>query len=156
MEDTVFLVKAFLSMPFKKYMKRLLVALLPAMLLLSACNGEKNEKKAKDNYEKGKLTLEEIEQKSPEKFLVVGGKDKKNLLGQTVIKATIINNAKVVSYKDIDIKLSFYSKTGALLEEDHEVVYETVAPGASVNFKSKYFAAKGTDSVGFKVVSAKY
>lgn len=137
-------------------MKRLLLAVLPLMILFSACNEKKSDKKVADTYEKGKLTLEEIEKKNPEKFLVVGGKDKRNLLGQTVIKATIINNARVVSYKDIDIKLSFYSKTGALLEEDHEVVYETVAPGASVNFKSKYFAAKGTDSVGFKVVSAKY
>ena len=137
-------------------MKRLLLTVLPLTILFSSCNEKKSDKKVADTYEKGKLTLEEIEKKNPEKFLVVGGKDKRNLLGQTVIKATIINNARVVSYKDIDIKLSFYSKTGALLEEDHEVVYETVAPGASVNFKSKYFAAKGTDSVGFKVVSAKY
>ena len=62
----------------------------------------------------------------------------------------------MVSYKDIDIKLSFYSKTGTLLEEDHEIVYETIHPGYNANFKSKYFTPKGTDSVAMHVVGAKY
>ena len=62
----------------------------------------------------------------------------------------------MVTFKDIDVKLSFYSKTGALLEEDHEVVYESVNPGGSAGFKTKYFAPKGTDSVAMKVISAKY
>jgi hypothetical protein len=43
-----------------------------------------------------------------------------------------------------------------VLEEDHETVYETIAPGASFKFKSKFFTPKGSDSVGFKVVEAKF
>jgi len=35
-------------------------------------------------------------------------------------------------------------------------VYESVAPGTTVNFKSKYFSPKGTDSIAMKIVSAKY
>ena len=62
----------------------------------------------------------------------------------------------MVSYKDVDIKLFFYSKTGALLQEDQEMIYETIAPGATASFKSKYFSPKGTDSIAMKVVSAKY
>lgn len=126
-----------------------------SIVLFSACNNKADDKKAVDNYEKGKSTVAEIEQKNPERFLQVNGHDKKNLIGQTVIKGNITNNAKMVSFKDIDIKLSFYSKTGALLEEDHEVIYETIAPGENKNFKTKYYAAKGTDSVAMKVISAK-
>ncbi len=84
------------------------------------------------------------------------GTDKKNLVGQTVVKGKISNTAKVVSYKDVDVKLFFYSKTGALLMEDQEMVYETIAPGKTVNFKSKYFSPKGTDSIAMKVMSAKF
>ncbi len=125
------------------------------MLIVTACNNKVDEKKEVDNYEKGKLSVSEIEQRNPVRFLAVNGSNKKNLLGQTVIKGNVINNAKMVSFKDIEIKLSFYSKTGTLLEEDHEVVYETLAPGAGKSFKTKYFAPKGTDSVALKVISAK-
>jgi hypothetical protein len=138
-------------------MRKLLFVMLLATAFLPACksNNSKVSAEDKDNYEKGKLTLEQIEKKDPVQFLMVTGKDKRNLLGQTVIKGTITSRAKIVSYKDIDIKLSFFSKTGALLEEDHEIVYETIGPGNSSDFKSKYFAPKGSDSVALKVVGAR-
>lgn len=124
---------------------------------LFACTStEEKEKKNKDKYEDSKLSLEEVEKQSPLQFLSVAGSDKKNLLGQTVVKGKVSNKAKMVTYKDVDIKLFFYSKTGTLLQEDQEIVYESVAPGATVSFKSKYFSPKGTDSIAMKVVSAKY
>ena len=132
---------------------------MPFMLLvisLVSCNNAENEQKTAATYEKVKLTVEEIEKKNPERFLSVTGHERKNLINQTVVKGTVVNNAKMVSFKDIDIKISFYSKTGALLEEDHEMIYETIAPGDSKSFKTKFFAAKGTDSVSMKIISAKF
>ena len=41
------------------------------------------------------------------------------------------------------------------MEEDKETIFETVAPGRSADFKTKYFAPKGTDSVVLKVIGAK-
>lgn len=132
--------------------------LLIAGLFFTGCKNSSNkfDIKSKDQYEKGKASVEDIEKKNPVQFLSISGKNKKNLLGQTVVKATIFNNAKVVHYKDIEIKLHFYSKTGTLLEEDREVIYEEINPGGSTSFKSKYFAPKGTDSVSMKIVSAKF
>lgn len=97
----------------------------------------------------------ESETKHPENYLVVYGRDKHNLFGQTVIKGSITNKATLVTYKDVDLKLEFYSKTGTLLETDHEVVYELIAPGSSKSFKTKYFAPKGSDSVALHVVTAR-
>jgi hypothetical protein len=88
-------------------------------------------------------------------FLVVGGHDKRNILGQTVVKGTITNKATVAIFKDVELKLSFYSKTRALLETDKETVFEVLQPGESKNFKTKYFAPKGTDSVTLEVLGAK-
>lgn len=137
-------------------MKNKLPIIIVIILILNACsNNDKTASKAKDKYEQTKETLEETEKKSPTRFLAVSGHDKRNLIGQTVIKGSLTNNAKVVSYKDVDIELTFFSKTGALLEKDHEIIYETIAPGNSTNFKTKYFAPKGTDSVALKVVKAK-
>ena len=81
---------------------------------------------------------------------------KKNLLQQTVIRGKIQNSAKIVSFKDISIRLSFYSKTGALLEQDEEQVFENINPGGTASFKSKYFAPKGTDSIAVTVLGAKF
>lgn len=138
-------------------MKKIIPALMVFCFVFVACNSNKKDgkEKAKDKYEQTKETLEQTEKKNPKRFLSVEGKDRKNLIGQRVIKGTVNNKATVASFKDVDIELSFYSKTGALLEKDHEVIYETIAPGSSSSFKTKYFAPKGTDSVAMKIVGAK-
>ncbi len=136
-------------------MKSTPAILLITILLFTACsNGDKNAAPKKDKYEQTKETLEETEKKNPSRFLSVEGHDRKNIIRQTVIIGTVSNNAKICSFKDIDIELSFYSKTGALLEKDHEMVYETIAPGSSSKFKTKYYAPRGTDSVALKVIGA--
>lgn len=136
---------------------RILFVALTATVLFSACQSKtKSEKASKDAYEKGAKSLEEIEQEHPTRFLLVTGKDRRNLIGQTVVKGSIHSKAKMVTYKDVTVKLSFYSSTGTLLEEDQETIYESIAPGGEASFKSKYFAPKGTDSVGMKILSAKY
>ena len=137
-------------------MKRIVPILLISILSFTACsNDDKKAEPKKDKYEQTKETLEATEKKNPARFLTVGGHDKRNLIGQTVIKGTITNSAKICSYKDIDVELAFYSKTGTLLEKDHEMVYETIAPGTSTDFKTKYFAPKGTDSVALTILGAK-
>jgi len=138
-------------------MKRISAILAIALLALSACSSgdKKSPDKTKDEHEQTKQNLAEIEKKSPQTYIAVSGHDKRNLIGQTVVKGTLSNNASVTSFKDVDIEMSFYSKTGALLEKDKETIYETLAPGDSKNFKTKYFAPKGTDSVAIRVMGAK-
>jgi len=137
-------------------MKKLSCALLILSILFAACKSKAKEEEAKkDGYEKAKESLEETEKKNPVAFIKVSSKDKHNLIGQTVIKGTVSNNAKICVYKDVELELSFFSKTGVLLEKDVEKVYEVIEPGKSADFKTKYFAPKGTDSVGIKVLGAK-
>ena len=141
-------------------MKHLVAAASLFILIGTGCGNTEEkkadkEKKEKDKYEQTKETLEETEKKNPVRFLTVEGKDHRNLLRQTVIKGTITNKATVARYKDIDVELAFYSKTGALLEKDHEVIYETISPGTTADFKTKYYAPKGTDSIALKIIAAK-
>jgi hypothetical protein len=125
------------------------------VFIMASCHNRSSDAAEKDSYEKTKETLLEKEQKNPVKFLSVSEKDKHNLLGQTVIKGTVTNNAKVCTYKDVELELSFYSKTGAFLEKGNETVYDAIAPGNNASFKTKYFAPKGTDSIAIKVIGAK-
>ena len=134
-----------------------ITSLFFALIILISCNNNdsKKVKSEKDSYETTKESLGEKETKNPQNFLTVSGHDKHNLIGQTVVKGIVINKATVASYKDVDLKLDFYSKTGTLLETDKETIYEIIAPGESKNFKTKYFAPKGTDSVALAVTGAK-
>ena len=137
-------------------MKKILTLFMILSVVLISCKSKaKTEAAEKDKYEKAKESLEEKEKKNPTAFLKVSSKDKHNLIGQTVIKGTVINAAKICVYKDVELELSFFSKTGVLLEKDNETVYEMIEPGKSADFKSKYFAPKGTDSVAIKIVGAK-
>lgn len=137
-------------------MGKALIYILCSTLLFACDNSQKFDIKSAEQYEKGKESLEKIELKDPGKFISVSGSSRKNLLGQTVLRGTVTNHAKIVTFKDIAVRISFYSKTRALLEQDDETVYETLDPGSMKSFKSKYFAPKGTDSVAFKVTGAKF
>ena len=126
-------------------------------IIIASCNtDEGNQVNAeKASYEETKKALLDKEQSTPVNFISVKGNDKRNLFGQTVVKGMIRSTATVATYKDVNIKLSFYSKTNALLETDKETVFEVLSPGQAKNFKTKYFAPKGTDSVALEVLSAK-
>lgn len=137
-------------------MKKIIPIALVSLIIFSSCNNSGNKTAAeKEKYEKAKETLEEKERKNPSAFLMVSSRDKHNLIGQTVIKGSVSNTAKVCTYKDVQLELSFFSKTGALLLKTNETVYDKIEPGKSANFKTKEFAPKGTDSVAVKVVGAK-
>jgi hypothetical protein len=133
---------------------RMILALL--CLAAVSCKNDKKEKTFDTkSYEQVKESLAEKEKNSPARFLSVDSRDRKNLIGQTVVKGTLTNHATVCWYRDVELHLSFFSKTGVKLDEGLETVYENIAPGKSVKFKTKYFAPKGTDSVAVQVMKAK-
>ncbi len=113
-----------------------------SIIFISCSSDSKKSETEKESYEKTKESMKAKEEKRPSDFLFVAGHDKKNLLGQTVINGTLVNKASVAIFKDIDLKLSFYSKTNALLETDKETIFEVLHPGESKDFKTKYFAPK--------------
>lgn len=133
-------------------MKKLFLIIVVATLIIS-CKSKDKPFDTK-NYESSKENLAENEIDSPQKFLVVSSKDKHNLIGQTVVKGSIKNTAKVVTFKDVELKFTYFSKTGVQVDENLEVFYEVIEPNHEIKFKSKYFAAKGADSVDIKVIKA--
>jgi hypothetical protein len=136
-------------------MKKIIPALILVSFVFAACGGDEKASSEKDKYQQTRETLEQTEKENPKRFLSVEGDERKNLIRQTVVKGTITNKATVASFKDIDVEISFYSETGALLLRDHEVVYKVVGPNSSENFKYKTYAPKGTDSVVMKIAGAK-
>lgn len=131
------------------------LAVLVVLTLFAACKSDKKEKTFDNNsYETVKETLAEKEKNNPKRFLMVTNTDRKNLIGQTVVKGSISNKATICWYKDVELRLSFYSKTGVKLDEGLETIYENIGPGKTIKFKTKYFAPKGTDSVAISINKA--
>ena len=135
-------------------MKKIIVFACLFTVLFSCKNDKKEKKFDTETYEKVKETLADKEKKNPAKFIMVSDHHRKNLIGQTVVIGNLTNRATVCWYKDVEIKLSFFSKTGVKLDEGLETVYENIGPGKTVKFKTKYFAPKGTDSVAVVVTKA--
>ena len=105
-------------------------------------------------YQETKFSHWKKEKNNPSKFLLVNNHDRKNLIGQTVVIGHLTNLATICWYKDVEIKLSFFSKTGVKLDEGIESIYENIGPGKTIKFKTRYFAPKGTDSVAVMVLKA--
>lgn len=135
-------------------MKRNIVVIMFFPVFFLACNSG-NAVRENESYNETKTSLLKKEERDPAAFIMVKGNSKKNIVGQTVVKGTLVNKASIATFKDVNIKLSFYSKTNSLLETDKETIFEILNPGESQDFKTKYFAPKGTDSVGLEVVGAK-
>lgn len=135
-------------------MNKLIILMLSCCLIFSCKSKEKEKKFDEDSYETSKETLAQKEKNNPARFLQITNRDRRNIIGQTVVIGHINNTATLCTYKDIQIKLSFFSKTGTQLDEGIETIYETIPPGKKVKFKTKYFSPKGTDSVAIKVLAA--
>lgn len=137
-------------------MKAIKLILLMMIAFMMGCNSHsENVAVEKESYEKAKERLGEKERKNPTLFLSVSSKDKHNFIGQTVIKGRVNNNAKVATYKDVQLEVSFFSKTGTLLEKGNETVYDSIPAGKSAEFKIKNFTPKGTDSIQIKILGAR-
>lgn len=131
-----------------------LFSLLFFFLMIACKDGKKDKDFDTNSYETVKETLAEKEKNNPSRFLIISNRDRKNIIGQTVVMGSISNKATVCWYKDVELRLSFFSKTGVKLDEGLETIYENIGPGKTVKFKTKYFAPKGTDSVAISVNKA--
>jgi len=135
-------------------MKKIITVVLLFTAAIACKNDKKETKFDTKTYEQVKETLADKEKNNPARFLTAISHHRKNIIGQTVVIGTITNKATVCWYKDVELHLSFYSKTAVKLDEGMETVYENIGPGKTVKFKTKYFAPKGTDSVSVVVTKA--
>jgi len=123
------------------------------IIVLTACGGSAEKSTEDKTYSEQKESLEQTEKKHPLRFLRIEGDNKKNLIGQTVVRGTIFNKATLAAYKDVRIKMLCY-KDGKMVEEHEDVVNDIIKPNSDKDFKTKYRLPKGTDSIELSVMSA--
>lgn len=101
--------------------------------------------------------LEQKERKNPSKYLsVTYDLNYKVFSGKDEVKGTIYNSASFATYKDIELVVTYSSKTGTVLYTESSYVYEYVYPGSSTYFSFKTYSPEGTKYIGVKIKSASY
>lgn len=152
-------------------MKTLLIISLAVMTIwLTSCNSRHNSNKPK-NTEELKIELKQQEQKSPQTYI-----DDQNVTLQpqqkkirnaglireakyeadgAVIQGNIINKATLAKFKDIEVKVSFYSQTETLIDNKSYILYQFIEPNSTISFSMKIDQLpKAYKTFGFEVMNA--
>lgn len=123
-------------------------------MIFIGCDSTTQSSEPSKEYEETKESLESQEIRSPNSFLSVDGSYRKNLLGEWVIEGKIISSAKVATYKDVTIRINFYSKTNSYLGSDNQTVYEFIPPNDSKRFKIKSMGYQGAKQINWEIANA--
>lgn len=94
-----------------------------------------------------------MEKVSPLGFLSILGTYKKNKVGEWVIEAKINNKASIVTYKDIVLKIRYYSKTKTLIGSEDETILGYFKPNELHPIVIKKAGLTGTASVDIIIIS---
>jgi len=137
-------------------------------ILLISCSGESNRQKTPEEL---KVELKQQELLNPVKYL-----ESKNVTMQeqtkkvknaglfrsaeyasdgAIIEGQILNTATLAKYKDVVVKISYYSQTETLIDEKSYVIYEFYKPNSSKKFLLKVNPPKAYKSYNFQLTDAK-
>lgn len=106
-------------------------------------------------YQEKVMSVEEIERANPLNFLDASGTYNENFFGNKFkIHGVITNKATVASYKDIQIRVIYYSKTKTILKTNYYTIYEVVGPNSKKEFELKVENYQNVNSIGWDVSKA--
>jgi hypothetical protein len=115
-----------------------------------------NSKSNPSNVIEKKMTVEETENTNPKQFLSVEGKYDGNIWGTKFkVKGEITNKASIADYKDIIIRIKYYSKTKSLIESDDYTIYEVFPPNQTKSFKIDAEKYNDVEFIRLNVIGAK-
>lgn len=102
-----------------------------------------------------KAELKQQEQIAPTEYLSADGTYKENFWGDKLkIKCTLHNKATLASYKDVVVRVTFYTKTNTELGSKEYTIYEIVNANSDKTVDMKIDTYKDVATIGWDVVSA--
>ncbi len=101
------------------------------------------------------MSIEEMERSNPKQFLSASGTYKENFWGDKIkVKCEITSTATVATYKDVVIKVTYYTKTGTSLGSANHTIYEVISPNSTKTVNLKIDNYQDVSEIGWDVVSA--
>lgn len=114
-----------------------------------------NPKSNPSNVHVKKMTVEETENANPKQFLSVEGKYNENIWGTKFkVKGEITNRASIADYKDIIIRIKYYSKTKTVIASEDYTIYEVFPPNQVKSFKLDAAKYKDVESIRLNIIGA--
>lgn len=126
------------------------------LIILSSCQRSSNSNNfTEKSYEDKVLSIKDEESLRPINFLNASGTYRENFLGDKFkIDCTITNSATAASFKDVVLRVTFYSKTKTVLGTEEITVYEKFPPNSRKTVKLKVNAYQNVSSIGWDVINA--
>lgn len=132
----------------------LTVVVLVVLLAFWFING-RLESSDRTLYEVQKMSIEETEKLNPAEFLLAYGEYRENFWGNKFkIDCTIENRATVATYKDVQIRITFYTKTGTAIADDVVTIYEIFGPSSQKTINLQVDRYENVSSVDWEVIDA--
>jgi len=147
-------------------MKNRLLILFIATALLTSCNSGSNTTDGSSSTttapveipktpEQLRAELKQQEQATPTDYLSADGTYKENFWGDKLkIKCTIHNKATLASFKDVVVRVTYYTKTKTELGTKEYTIYEIVNANSDKTVEMKIDTYKDVETIGWDVVSA--
>ena len=129
--------------------------LLLAVLALASCGGGSSYD-ANNDYQVAQMTVEDRERAYPLDFLSATGTYKKNIIGEWVVEGSITSTATQITYKDVVVKVDYYTKTESFLGSESFTIYEFYSPNTQREFKIKSAGYANAELIGLSVDGASY
>lgn len=117
--------------------------------------GNLNFSKNNESYAEKKMTIEQMENSEPLKFLSVDGNYNKSFWGtKIIIYGKITNRATMATFKDATVRITYYSKTKTDLGNKDYTIYELFQPNSTKKYKLKIDNFKNVNSIGLDIINA--
>ncbi len=108
-----------------------------------------------ETYVEKKMTIEEIENSQPTQFITVEGQYNKSFWGTKIkLNGNIRNQATIADYKDVTIRVTYYTKTKSILTTQDHTIYEVFQPNSITPFNFSVDNYQDVDSIGLGIVNA--
>lgn len=122
-----------------------------SIALFFACSNKSPEAQ----YEEQKVSIETMERNQPASFLSSDGTYREALFSnKEVLQGTISSKATVAIYKNIVLEVTCYDENKRELGKQQITIFETVAPGQTIQFREKINVPDGTSAMGWNVLNA--
>jgi hypothetical protein len=138
-------------------MRTIVVTVMINILMASCVESGKTKPnyESEVTYDEKVNSIEDIELSQFNKFLNVNANYRKNLIGTKIkIDGSITNSATVATYKDVIVKVRYYSITQTELYNEDYTIYNFFPPNTVIDFELKISNYKDVESIGLEVVGA--
>jgi hypothetical protein len=117
--------------------------------------GKDSDASSTNDYYEAVMTVEEKEKANPQDFISAEGTYRDNFWGDAIKMSVVLSNtATVANFKDIKLKVTFYSKTDTELDVKYYTIYENLPAHSTITHQMKIARPQNCEKLSWACSSA--